>query len=59
MGKHLQVLALKKNIRPVFSDALVDMYVTCYKFLILCFDFSKSYNDFRFQKVYIFKAKNH
>ena len=40
--KHLQVLALKKNIRHVMLDTLAAMYVTYNVFLIHCFDFSKS-----------------
>ena len=44
----------KEYIRSVLSDALAAMHVTCYMFLILCFDFSKSYNDFSFQKVHLF-----
>ena len=48
MENHLHVWALKKNIMPVLLDVLADMFVTCYKFLMLCFDFSKSYNDFCF-----------
>ena len=33
------------------------MSVTCYMFLMHCYDFSKSYNDFSFQKVHLFKTK--
>ena len=54
MEKHLQMWALKNNIRPVLLDTLAAMHVTCYMFLILCFDFSKSNNDFSFQKVHLF-----
>ena len=32
MEKHLQVWALKKNIRPVLLDTLAAIYVTCYMF---------------------------
>ena len=38
-------------------DILAAMYVTCHKFMILCLDFSKSCNDFSFQKVHIFKTE--
>ena len=41
-GKNLQVLALKKNIRPVLLDTLAAMYVTCNVFLKHYFDFKKS-----------------
>ena len=54
MEKQLQVWALKKNIRPVLLDTLAAMYVTCNMCLMHCFDFSKSNNDFRFQKVHLF-----
>ena len=57
MENQLQVWALKKNIRPVLLDTLAAMYVTCYMFLMHCFDFSKSFNDFSFQKVHLFKTK--
>ena len=40
--KHLQVLALKKNIRPVMLDTFAAMYVTCNVFLMHCFVFIKS-----------------
>ena len=51
------VMALKKNIRPVMLDTLAAMYVTCNMFLMHCFDFSKSNNDFSFQKVHFLKIK--
>ena len=54
----LQVLAIKKNIRPVLLDTLAAMYVTCNVFLMYCFDFNKSYNDFSFLKTH-FLNKNH
>ena len=44
-------------IRPVLLDSLAAMSVTCYMFVILCIDFSKSYNDFSFQKVHLYKTK--
>ena len=53
----LQVWALKKNIKPALLDTLAAMFVICYMFSILCFDFSESYNDFSFQKVHLFKTK--
>ena len=58
MEKQLQVWALKKNIRPVLLDTLASMYVTCHMFLMNCFDFSKSNNDFSFKKS-TFLKKNH
>ena len=58
MEKQLQVWVLKKNIRPVLLDTLAGMYVACNMFLMHCFDFSKSYNDFNFQKVHLLK-QNH
>ena len=57
MEKQLQVWALKKNIRHLFLDTLVAMYVTCNLFFMHCFDFSKSYNDFSFRKVHFLKTK--
>ena len=57
MEKQLQVWALKKNIRPVMLDTLAAMYVTCNMFLMHCFDFSKSNNDFSIQKSPLFKNK--
>ena len=57
MEKQLQVWALKKNIRPVLLDTLAAMYVTCNRFLMHRFDFSKPNNDFNCQKVHFFKAK--
>ena len=55
--KQLQVLALRKNIGSILLDTLAAMSVTCYMFLMHCYDFSKSYNDFSFQKVHLFKTK--
>ena len=57
MENHLKVWVLKKNIRLVLLDNLATMYVVCYMFLILLFDFNKSYNDFSFRKVNLFKTK--
>ena len=57
MEKHLQVWALKKNIRPVLLDTLAAMHVTCNMFLMYCFGFSESYNDFSFKKSTFFEAK--
>ena len=57
MDKHLQVQGLRRMIRPVLLDSLAAMSVTCYMFVILCIDSSKSYNDFSFQKVYLNKTK--
>ena len=58
MEKQLQVWSLKKNIRPVLLETLAAMYVTCNVFLMHCFDFSKSNNDFSFQKVLFLKQKS-
>ena len=57
MEKQLQVWALKKNIKPVLLDTLAAMDVTCNMILMHCFDFSKSNNDFSFQKVHFLKTK--
>ena len=57
MDKHLQVQGLRRLIRPVLLDTFAAMSVTCYMFVILCIDSSKSYNDFSFQKVHLYKAK--
>ena len=57
MDKHLQVQGLRRMIRPVLLDSLAAMSVTCYMFVILCIDFSKSYSDFSFQKVHLYKTK--
>ena len=38
-------------------DSLAAMSVTCYMFVILCIDSSKSYNDFSFQKVQLYETK--
>ena len=58
MEKQLQVWALKKNIRPVLLDTLAAMYVTCNRFLMHCFDFSKFNNDYSCQKVHFFKQSS-
>ena len=53
MEKQVQVLALKKNIRPVLLDTLAAMYVCDLVYVLMhCFDVSKSNNDFSFQNVY-------
>ena len=57
MDKHLQVQGLRRVIRPVLLDSLAAMSVTCYMFVILCIDSSKSYNGFSFQKVHLYKTK--
>ena len=57
MDKHLQVQGLRRMIRPVLLDSLAAMSVTCDMFVILCIDYSKSYNDFSFQKVHLYKTK--
>ena len=44
-------------IRPVLLDSLAAMSVTSYMFVILCIDSSNSFNDFSFQKVYLYKTK--
>ena len=58
MEKQLQVWALKKKIRPVLFDTLAAMYVIFNMFLMHCFDFSKSNNDFSIQKVDFLKQKS-
>ena len=57
MEKHLQVWALKK-IRPVLLDTLTAMHVTRDMFLMHCFDFSESYNDFSFKKSTFLRQKS-
>ena len=57
MDKHLQVQGLRRMIRPVLLDSLAAMSVTCYMFVILSIDSSKSNNDFSFQKVHLYKTK--
>ena len=55
-GEKVQVLALKKNIRPVLLDTLAAMYVCDLLYVLMhCFYFSKSNNDFSFQNVYFLK----
>ena len=49
MEKQTQVWALKKKIGPVLPDTLAAMHVTCNIFLMHCFGFSESYNDFSFK----------
>ena len=56
MDKHLLVQGLRRMIRPVLLDSLAAMSVTCYMFVILI-DSSKSYNEFSFQNVHLYKAK--
>ena len=50
MEKQLQVCALKKKIRPVLLDTLAAMHVTCNMFLMHCFGFSGSDDNFSFKK---------
>ena len=57
MDKHLQVQGLRRMISPVLLDSLAAMSVTCYMFVILSIDSSKSYNDFSFQNVHLYKTK--
>ena len=58
MDKQLQVQGLRRMIRPVLLDSLAAMSVTCYMFVILSIDSSKSYNDFSFQKKkHLYKTK--
>ena len=57
MDKHLQVQGLRRMIRPVLLDSWAAMSVTCYMCVILCIDSSKSYNDYSFQKVNLYKTK--
>ena len=53
-GKTFTGVGPKKNIRLGLLGTFAAMFVTCYICLILCFDFSKSYNDFSLQKVHLF-----
>ena len=57
MDKHLQVQGLRRMIRPVLLDSLAAMSVTCFMFASLSIYSSKSYNDFSFQKVHLYKTK--
>ena len=57
MDNYLQVQGLRRMIRPVLLDSLAAMSVTCYMFVILCIDSSKSYYDFSFQKFHLYKTK--
>ena len=57
MDKHLQVQGLRRMIRPVLLDFLAVMCETSYMFVILCIDSSKSFNNFSFQKVHVYKTK--
>ena len=52
------VMSLKKNIRPVLLDTLAAMHVTCDMFLMHCFGFSESYNDFSFKKSTFLRQKS-
>ena len=56
-GKTITGLGPKEEYQACYVGILVAMYVTCYMFLMHCFDFSKSNNDFSFQKVHFFKTK--
>ena len=44
-------------IRTVLLDSLAALSVTCYMCVILCIDSTKSFNDFSFQKVHLYKTK--
>ena len=55
MGKYLKVWDLMRNPRHVLLAIIAAMYVTWHMSLIICLDYSKSYNEFSFQKVQIFK----
>ena len=57
MDKQLQVQGLRRMIRPVLLDSFAAMSVTCYMFVILSIYSSKSYNDFSFQKVHLYKTQ--
>ena len=57
MDTNLQGQGLRRMIRPVLLDSLAAMFVTCYMLIIFSIDSSKSYNDFSFQKVHLFKTK--
>ena len=56
-GKTITGLGPKEEYQAVMLDILVAMYVTLLYVLMHCFDFSKSNNDFSFQKVLFFKTK--
>ena len=56
-GKTVTGLGPKTNIRSVLLDSLAAMHLSVHYFLMHCYDFSKSYNDFSFQKVHLFKTK--
>ena len=51
MGKYLKVWDLMRNPRHVLLAIIAAMYVTWHMSLIICLDYSKSYNEFSFQKV--------
>ena len=57
MEKTITGLGPKEEYQAVMLDTLVAMYVTCNMFLMHYFDFSKSNNDFSFQKVHFLKTK--
>ena len=57
-GKTITGLGPKEDYQACFVvDTLAAMYVTCNMFFMHCLDFSKSNNDFSFQKVHFFKTK--
>ena len=49
-------LGPKEEYQAVLLGTWATINVTCYMFLILMFDFSKSYNDFCFQNLKFFKT---
>ena len=51
-------MSLKKNIWPVLLNTLAAMHVTCDMFLMYCFGFSESYNDFSFKKSTFLRQKS-
>ena len=56
MEKIFTGLGPKEEYQAICLDTLAAMYVTCNIFLMHCFLFSKFYNDFSFQNVYLFKS---
>ena len=59
-GKLITGLGPKEEYQ-VTCFGFLGWYVSCYVFLMHCFDFSRSYNDFSFQKVHLMRlyCKHH
>ena len=56
-GKAITGLGPKEEKRPVLFNTLAPIHVTCNMFLMHCFGFGESYNDFSFEKSTFFKTK--